>query len=243
RLALQTDGGGHHWHLQLQVRTAADRAKAQPPVIGGKNAISRAPAITASALTWARSIAVRITLGFSKAWAYSSPRWASHAIRSATVAMPGGGSTSSAGLPMRSRTQAKYRSFTLTDLNPSTRDYRIFRRAARWPALKKCRPAPWVLRAPAASVRDQMPDAGAEIVPAGIERQQRREPKQRQADRRDDRNRKQSVAGIARQQEADGDQLQRGLPFGEPGHRDADAQLGQIFAQARNQDLAAQDHD
>src|ERR1019366_3197544 len=98
-----------------------------PPVIGGKNAISRAPAITASALTWARSMAVRITLGFSKAWAYSSPRWASHAIRSATVAMPGGGSTSSAVLPMRSRTQAKYRSFTLTDLNPSTRDYRLFR--------------------------------------------------------------------------------------------------------------------
>ena len=43
--------------------------KTQPPVIGGKNAISRAPDITASGLTWAWSIAARITFGFSKAWA------------------------------------------------------------------------------------------------------------------------------------------------------------------------------
>ena len=41
--------------------------KAQPPVIGGKNAISRAPDIMASGLTWAWSIAARITFGFSKA--------------------------------------------------------------------------------------------------------------------------------------------------------------------------------
>ena len=41
----------------------------QPPVIGGKNAISRAPAIMASGLTWAWSIAARITRGVSKAWA------------------------------------------------------------------------------------------------------------------------------------------------------------------------------
>ena len=41
--------------------------KPQPPVIGGKNAISRAPAIAASGLTWAWSIAARITFGFSKA--------------------------------------------------------------------------------------------------------------------------------------------------------------------------------
>src|ERR1700731_2352958 len=106
-------------------------------------------------------MAVRITFGFSNACAYSSPRRVSQAIRSATVAMPGGGSTSSAGLPMRSRTQAKYKSFTLTDLNPLTRDYRKFGTARR----KNRQP----------SVRDQMPDAGAEIVPAGIERQQRRQ--------------------------------------------------------------------
>ena len=39
----------------------------QPPVIGGKNAISRAPAMAASGLTWAWSIAARITFGFSNA--------------------------------------------------------------------------------------------------------------------------------------------------------------------------------
>jgi hypothetical protein len=41
----------------------------QPPVIGGKNAISRAPDIAASGLTWVWSIAARITRGVSKAWA------------------------------------------------------------------------------------------------------------------------------------------------------------------------------
>src|SRR5262249_7737064 len=40
---------------------------AQPPVIGGKNAISRAPAIAVSGLTCLRSIAARITFGFSNA--------------------------------------------------------------------------------------------------------------------------------------------------------------------------------
>src|SRR5215813_14932247 len=83
-----------------------------PPVMGGKKAISRAPAIAASALTWARSTAARITRGFSNAWAYSSLRRASQFIRSPTVTTPAGGSISSSGLPMRSRTQAKYKSFT-----------------------------------------------------------------------------------------------------------------------------------
>ena len=54
---LDTDGDGDR-HDRLQ-----------PPVIGGKNAISRAPAITVSDLTWAWSIAARITRGVSKAWA------------------------------------------------------------------------------------------------------------------------------------------------------------------------------
>ena len=40
-----------------------------PPVMGGKNAISRAPTIAASARTCARSIAARITRGFSNACA------------------------------------------------------------------------------------------------------------------------------------------------------------------------------
>ena len=39
----------------------------QPPVIGGKNAISRAPAIAASGFTCVWSIAARITLAFSNA--------------------------------------------------------------------------------------------------------------------------------------------------------------------------------
>src|ERR1700730_1596405 len=43
----------------------------------------------------------------------AAPRQASQAIRSATVVTPAGGSTTSSPLPRRSRTQAKYRSFTL----------------------------------------------------------------------------------------------------------------------------------
>ncbi len=42
-------------------------SRSQPPVIGGKKAISRAPEIAASDLTWVWSIAARITFGFSKA--------------------------------------------------------------------------------------------------------------------------------------------------------------------------------
>src|SRR5581483_5419851 len=102
RLALQTDRGRHSLGLPH-----SHRHRAHPPVIGGKKAISRAPAIAASALTWRWSIAARITRGLSKACAYSSPRRLSQPIRSATVVTPVGGSTSSAGLPMRSRTQAK----------------------------------------------------------------------------------------------------------------------------------------
>src|SRR5262249_10265688 len=43
------------------------RPEPQPPVIGGKNAISLAPAIRASARTWRLSIALRTTFGFSNA--------------------------------------------------------------------------------------------------------------------------------------------------------------------------------
>src|SRR5262245_35586443 len=49
----------------------ADRRHLHPPVIGGKKAISPAPAIAASGLTCRRSMAARTTLGFSKACAYS----------------------------------------------------------------------------------------------------------------------------------------------------------------------------
>src|SRR6267378_4309895 len=107
----------------------------QPPVIGGKNATSLAPATDALALTWVRSMAVRMNLGFSNANAYSSPRPASQVMRSATVATPGGGSTTSSALPTRSRTQAKYRSFTLiprSDAAPRPGNNHIRYRATRW---------------------------------------------------------------------------------------------------------------
>src|SRR3954466_13258978 len=45
----------------------------QPPVIGGKNAISRAPASGASGLACTLSIAARTTPPFSNAGSYSSP--------------------------------------------------------------------------------------------------------------------------------------------------------------------------
>ncbi len=58
-------GGG----VEILGLDAHRRPSPQPPVIGGKKAISRAPAILASCPTWARSIAARITRGRSKAWA------------------------------------------------------------------------------------------------------------------------------------------------------------------------------
>src|SRR6266700_3148435 len=84
-----------------------------PPVIGGKKAISFACPILVSGGTWVRSSAARITRGLAKTLAYSSPRPESQCISSPTVATPAGGSISSCALPIRSRTQAKYRTFTL----------------------------------------------------------------------------------------------------------------------------------
>ena len=43
------------------------RGGGYPPVMGGKKAISVAFPIAACGLTWARSMAARITFGFSKA--------------------------------------------------------------------------------------------------------------------------------------------------------------------------------
>src|SRR5581483_9249367 len=77
RLALQANGGVRARHGGS---LASPPARDYPPVIGGKNAISCAPAILVCAGTCARSIAARITFGFSKACAYSSPREASHVI-------------------------------------------------------------------------------------------------------------------------------------------------------------------
>src|SRR6185503_16554726 len=74
---------------------------------------------------------------------------------------------------------------------------------------------------------DEVMDAGAEIVPAGIDREDRRHPQQDDADQG---GRGQDLlAGFARDQKADRDQLDRGLPFRQLGHGYADPQGGQIF--------------
>ena len=88
------------------VNVAPPLQSTSPPVIGGKKAISPAPAIRAP-FTWARSIAARMTFGFSNAYAYSSPRrQPRHQIADRADAGRRS-STSSSGLPIRSRTQAK----------------------------------------------------------------------------------------------------------------------------------------
>src|SRR3954462_14413793 len=84
---------------------------------------------------------------------------------------------------------------------------------------------------------DQMPYAGTEVIPAGIERQQGRKPQQDNSDVRG--NRQDLVAGLAGDQEADREQLQKRLPLCERSHRHADATLGEVFAQAGDENLAA----
>src|SRR6266487_180982 len=99
---------------RFHAASRTSRETRYPPVIGGKKAISLACPILVSGGTWVRSSAARITRGLAKALAYSSPRPASQCISSPTVATPAGGSISSCAFPIRSRTQAKYRTFTLT---------------------------------------------------------------------------------------------------------------------------------
>ena len=86
-----------------------------------------------------------------------------------------------------------------------------------------------------------VPHPGPQIIPSGVEGHQRRDPQQTEAGERGDRN--DVIACLAGNQETDRDQLHRGLPFCKFGHRHADPQCGEIFAQARYQNLAAQDHD
>ena len=50
-------------------------------------------------------------------------------------------------------------------------------------------------------------------------------------------------AGRPGDEKAERDELRRRLPFGDRRHRHRHAQLGQIFAQARDQDFAAEDDD
>src|SRR5689334_17060292 len=101
RLALQSHCGCH------LLNVARRRWRGYPPVMGGKKAISRASLIAELARTCFWSTAARMTFALLNACAYSSPREASQVISSATVAMPGGISIVSSGLPMRSRTHAK----------------------------------------------------------------------------------------------------------------------------------------
>src|SRR6516164_6310768 len=78
-------------------------------------------------------------------------------------------------------------------------------------------------------------DAGAEIIITGIDRDDRGGPQQQQADLGDDRHN--LIARLAREQEADSDQLHRRLPLGELRHGHADAERGKILTQSRNQDF------
>src|SRR5688572_22469134 len=110
---------------------------------------------------------------------------------------------------MRSRTQAKYRSFiahrqagtrrsprylTIVGRRPETRRRRgISGRPSRRPQWRT-------------SIVDQVPQARAKVVTAGMEREDRREPEQPDADQGGDR--QDAVAGLAGDQEADGEQLQ-----------------------------------
>src|SRR5579883_2426277 len=72
--AAATQGFGLAGRIEILALDANDRLRraghrSQPPVIGGKKAISFAPAMRASWATWARSSAARMTLFFSKACA------------------------------------------------------------------------------------------------------------------------------------------------------------------------------
>ena len=81
------------------------RTATQPPVIGGKNATSRAPASGAPSSASSSSTATRTARRSAKASACASSRSLSSATSSATVAAPV--STSSSAAPTRSRSQAK----------------------------------------------------------------------------------------------------------------------------------------
>ena len=75
-----------------------------------------------------------------------------------------------------------------------------------------------------------MPDSGPEIIEASINREQGRDPQQYMADFRVFR--EQFIARRPRDEEAERDELQRRLPFGNAADRDRDFQIGQEFPQA-----------
>ena len=128
------------------------------------------------------------------------------------------------------------------------RDRRSPKAAAR-SLPRPCRPVPAPRRNRRASSVDHMPHAGAHVVPARIERDQGGQPKQRQTDVGDDQSIMLEelggdlVARVAGDQEADRDELPGGFPFRQPRHRNADPQLGQVFAKPRHQNFAAENDD
>ena len=86
--------------------------------------------------------------------------------------------------------------------------------------------------------RHHVLEAGAQIVVAGIERQQRRQP---QADDADLHDRKGLPPRLADDEKSDRRHLHPGLPFRQLADRHADRQLGQKFPEAGDHDLAAED--
>ena len=86
---------------------------------------------------------------------------------------------------------------------------------------------------------------GGEVIPAGPQRQSGGNPQHRLADHadRDERQMQQMGRGIAGQQRPQRTHLEAGLPLGQAGDRQADADTGEIFTQATDQDFAQHDDD
>src|SRR5262245_10914340 len=83
-----------------------------------------------------------------------------------------------------------------------------------------------------------MLEAGLQIVVAGHESEGRGGPEPDLPDQADRPTRR---APISEDEEAQGQHLKERLPLGELADRHADVEPGQIFPQARDQDLAAED--
>ena len=179
-------------------------AMRQPPVNGGKNATSRAPAIGAS------KVAVR--------WSTAAPNAAPSANASAC---PG----------LRPRSQCT-RSPTVST---SAGRRHLFVGSADG-ALHPGEVADLHSAPPGRLVLGHVAQPGAQVVVAGDQGQSGGHPDQHQADMV-------TIGGTASpsSRTAMAHHLGAGLPFGELAYRQADAQLGQELAQARDQDLARQD--
>src|SRR5579863_5017734 len=74
--------------------------------------------------------------------------------------------------------------------------------------------------------------ASLHIVPAGVERKDRRDPEQHGSD--ENGTRQHRLARRARDEKPEGEQLRRRLPFRDRRHGNRHAQFGEILTQARN---------